>query len=87
MKAEEMHNLSDAQLLEDLDKARKELFNLRFQIATRKLKNHQRIPAVKRDIARMMTVMRERELMRAYGGVDVEPIREQMPAKVAKARK
>ena len=77
MKAEEMHRLSDSQLLDDLDKARQELFNLRFQMATRKLKNHQRIPAVKRDIARMMTVLRERDLMRQYGGLDVEVLREE----------
>ena len=69
------------QLIEDADNARKELFNLRFQMTARKLKNHQRIPAVKRDIARIMTVLRERELMRTYGGADVEPIREQTPAK------
>jgi large subunit ribosomal protein L29 len=81
MKAEEMHSLSDSQLLEDLEKARQELFNLRFQMATRKLKNHQRIPAVKRDIARMMTVLRERDLMRQYGGLDIEPLRREGPAK------
>jgi large subunit ribosomal protein L29 len=81
MKADEMHSLSDTQLLEDLEKAKQELFNLRFQMATRKLKNHQRLPAVKRDIARMMTVLRERELMRQYGGLDVEALREEMPAR------
>jgi len=83
MKAEEMHSLSDNQLLEDLDNARKELFNLRFQLATRKLKNHRRVPAVKKDIARLMTVLRERDLMRQYGGIDVAPVREAMPAKEA----
>ena len=81
MKADELHSLSDGQLNEDLENARKELFNLRFQMATRQLKNHQRIPAVKRDVARIMTVLRERNLMREYGGVDVEPIKVAKPTK------
>jgi large subunit ribosomal protein L29 len=81
MKAEEMHRLSDSQLLDDLEKSRQELFNLRFQMATRKLKNHQRIPEVKKDIARMMTVLRERDLMRQYGGLDTEAMKDVMPAK------
>src|SRR5438067_5203671 len=79
MKVEQMHSLSDSQLIEDLENARKELFNLRFQMETRKLKNHQRIPAVKKDIARIMTILRERDLMREFGGADVLPIREDMP--------
>ena len=81
MKADELHSLSDSQLIDDLENARKELFNLRFQIETRKLKNHQRMPAVKKDIARIMTVLRERDLMREFGGVDVEPTKRETPAK------
>lgn len=72
MTAEEIKEMSEDDLHRSLDESRQELFNLRFQIATRKIKNHQRIPAVKRDIARMMTALRERELMVIYGGADAE---------------
>jgi large subunit ribosomal protein L29 len=49
-------------LLVELDKAKKELFNLRFQIATGQLVAHTRVRAVRRDIARIKTVLKEREL-------------------------
>jgi large subunit ribosomal protein L29 len=49
-------------LVEELKKAKEELFNLRFQSATGQLESHGRIKAVKRDIARIYTVIREREL-------------------------
>jgi large subunit ribosomal protein L29 len=52
----------DAVLVEELKKAKEELFNLRFQSATGQLESHGRIKAVKRDIARIYTVLREREL-------------------------
>ena len=70
MKTEDIRELSDRDLRQKLEDDRKELFNLRFQIETRKIKNHQRIPMVKRDIARASTILRERELMRLYGGED-----------------
>jgi large subunit ribosomal protein L29 len=73
MKLEEVRELSDKDLQRRIEESRQELFNLRFQIATRKIKNHQRIPEVKKDIARMTTLLRERELMRRFGGEDVEP--------------
>ena len=72
MKAEEIHGMSEIQLRSALEDARQELFNLRFQVATRKIKNHQRIPQVKKDIARINTALLERELMREYAGVDDE---------------
>jgi large subunit ribosomal protein L29 len=72
MKPEEIREMSVAVLRRSLEESRQELFNLRFQIATRKIKNHQRIPAVKRDIARIMTALRERELMAMYGGMELE---------------
>lgn len=72
MKAEEINAMSESQLMRSLEENRQELFNLRFQITTRKIKNHQRISQVKKDIARIMTAMRERELMREYTGVDME---------------
>jgi len=58
----ELDKLEDARLLEQLKKAKEELFNLRFQSATGQLESHGRIRAVKRDIARIYTVIREREL-------------------------
>lgn len=72
MKAEEISNMSNAELRRSLEESRQELFNLRFQIATRKIKNHKRIPIVKKDIARMMTALRERELIAQYTGVDMD---------------
>lgn len=74
MNAQELRELTDAQLHTRLEESRQELFNLRFQIATRKIKNHQRIPQVKKNISRILTVIRERDLMVAYGGGDVEPL-------------
>jgi len=50
------------QLVEELRRAKEELFNLRFQSATGQLENHTRLRAVRRDIARIYTVMREQEL-------------------------
>jgi large subunit ribosomal protein L29 len=72
MKAEEIQEMPMAELQRKLEESKQELFNLRFQIATRKIKNHQRIPQVKRDIARMLTAIRERELMAQYAGVELE---------------
>jgi large subunit ribosomal protein L29 len=45
-----------------LDELQQELFNLRFQLTTRQLENYMRLEAVRRDIARVRTIMREREL-------------------------
>ncbi len=53
---------SDAELLEALAEAKKELFNLRFQLATGQLENTARIPQVKRQAARISTEVRAREL-------------------------
>lgn len=52
----------DERLAEELRKAKAELFNLRFQSATGQLESHGRLKAVRRDIARIYTVIREREL-------------------------
>ena len=60
--AEELRKLGDDQLQVQLVDAKQELFNLRFQSATGQLESHGRLRAVKRDIARIYTVMREREL-------------------------
>ncbi len=58
----ELDAMEDERLVEELKKAKAELFNLRFQSATGQLENHGRLKAVKRDIARIYTIMREREL-------------------------
>ena len=62
MKIDEIRALSDEDLPASLEEAHEELFNLRFRLATRQLVNHCEIPKVKRKIARMETVLREREL-------------------------
>jgi large subunit ribosomal protein L29 len=62
MKAEEIRSLADAELVQKAKDLRVELFNLRFQLATGQLDNPQRIKAVKRDIARLLTETRVREL-------------------------
>lgn len=59
---EQLRGFDEAKLLDELKKAKAELFNLRFQSATGQLANHGRLRAVKKDIARIYTEMREREL-------------------------
>jgi large subunit ribosomal protein L29 len=61
MTPSEIREMTDAELVEALAEAKEERFNLRFQLATNQLDNHARIKAVKQDIARIMTVLRERE--------------------------
>ncbi|MDR9362769.1 MAG: 50S ribosomal protein L29 [Microbacteriaceae bacterium] len=65
---EELDKIESALLIEKLKDAKEELFNLRFQSATGQLESHGRIKAVKRDIARINTVLRERDL-----GIRVTP--------------
>jgi len=60
--AEELRKMADEALESRLVEAKQELFNLRFQSATGQLESHGRLRAVKTDIARIYTVMREREL-------------------------
>ncbi|MBM3150246.1 MAG: 50S ribosomal protein L29, partial [Chloroflexi bacterium] len=55
-------SLSDTELAKRLEEARQELFNLRFRLATRQLVNHRELPKVKKRIARMKTIQRERKL-------------------------
>lgn len=62
MKIDEIRSLSDEELSKRVEEAHQELFNLRFRLATRQLVNHRELPKVKRTIARMKTVIREREL-------------------------
>jgi len=62
MKASELRELSIPELKEKLRELREELFNLRFQKTVHQLENPMRIRQVKRDIARILTVIREKEL-------------------------
>ena len=79
-----LRGLDDERLVEELRKAKEELFNLRFQSATGQLESHGRIRAVKRDIARLYTVIRERELgIRATPA----PVEAATKAKKTKAKK
>ena len=64
----ELRGLDDERLVDELRKAKEELFNLRFQVATGQLDNNRRLNAVRKDIARIYTVMRERELAELAGG-------------------
>ena len=58
----ELDGFDDEKLVAELEKSKKELFNLRFQSATGQLESHGRLKAVRRDIARIYTILREREL-------------------------
>ncbi len=62
MKTKEIRALGDEELKKRLEAAHKELLELRFQAATKQLKNHREIPRLKKDIARLKTIVREREL-------------------------
>ena len=65
---EQLRGMDDNRLVDELKKAKEELFNLRFQAATGQLESHGRLRTVKKDIARIYTVVREREL-----GIRVTP--------------
>ena len=62
MKAKELNQLSEGELLVKKRELDEELFNLRFQHATGQLENVMRIPQVKRDIARLKTILKEKVL-------------------------
>ncbi|HSJ50561.1 MAG TPA: 50S ribosomal protein L29 [Actinomycetota bacterium] len=61
-KVRELRDLGNEELLERLESSKEELFNLRFQLATGQLDNPMRIKEVRRDVARILTILREREL-------------------------
>lgn len=65
MKAFEIRNLSDDEIKAKVEEAYEELFNLRFQLAIGQVKDPSRISLLKRDIARMKTVLTERKLAAA----------------------
>ncbi|MCK8609126.1 50S ribosomal protein L29 [Agromyces sp. C10] len=78
----ELDTFEDERLVDELKKAKEELFNLRFQAATGQLESHGRLRAVKRDIARIYTIIREREL-----GIRATPAPVEAPAAPAKKTK
>ena len=76
LRPDELDTFEDERLVDELKKAKEELFNLRFQSATGQLESHGRLRAVKRDIARIYTIIREREL-----GIRATPVGVELPAK------
>jgi large subunit ribosomal protein L29 len=73
VKASELDELNSTDLETRLREAKEELFNLRFQAATGQLESHGRLRTVKKDIARIYTVVRERELgIRTAPGAEQE---------------
>ena len=63
----ELRELADNELIDKLRESKEELFNLRFQMATGQLANNRRLRIVRKEIARVYTVLRERELGLAAG--------------------
>ncbi len=61
MKAEEMRAQSAEELTKRVNDAHEELFNLRFRLSTRQLVNHRELPRVKKEIARLNTIIREKQ--------------------------
>jgi large subunit ribosomal protein L29 len=68
----ELKLMGDSELLERLSEARRELFNLRFQLATGQLDNYARLGQVKKEIARLSTFLREREIAAAEAAEESE---------------
>lgn len=62
MKARELKEMSEAELRQKEKEVTEELFNLKFQHATGQLENTQRLPQVRKDLARVKTVLREKEI-------------------------
>jgi large subunit ribosomal protein L29 len=71
--ASELREQSDEELVSRLREAKAELFNLRVQAATGQLDNHGRLKVIRKDIARIYTIMRERELGLSTAPEDVAP--------------
>ena len=67
-RAKELHDLNQDELEIRLGEAKEELFNLRFQMATGQLDNYRRLRELRRDVARIKTLLRQRQLSEAYEG-------------------
>ncbi|MFC2047417.1 50S ribosomal protein L29 [Chloroflexota bacterium] len=61
MKVEEIRALGPGELAKQLEEAHQELFNLRFRLATKQLVNHREVPRARKKIARLKTLIKERE--------------------------
>lgn len=81
MRVNELRELGSGDLSTRLDEVKEELFNLRFQNATGQLENFKRLNQLKRDVARISTVVREREL-----GIEIEP-KDLPPPRVRRRKK
>jgi large subunit ribosomal protein L29 len=68
MKTAEIRNMSDEEIRSRIDDTRQELMNLRFQVVTGQLTDTSRLKSVRRQIAQLETILRERELVRAKEG-------------------
>lgn len=82
MKIIEVRPLPNEELLARLEELKEELFNLRFQLATGQLDNYKRLGIVKRDIARISTVLHEREM-----GIEAEPKEAPKPRRIRRRRR
>jgi large subunit ribosomal protein L29 len=67
MELKKMRNMTEVELNTELSKMKKELFNLRFQHATGQLENPVKMREIKKDIARVKTIIREKELAKVQG--------------------
>ena len=76
MQAQDLAMLTGDELAARLGDSRRELFNLRFQLATGQLDNSSRIGQVRRDVARMLTVLRTREILEAEGAYTAPTVAE-----------
>jgi len=66
-KTADVRKLSDVDLIKEMEEARRRLFSMRLQRETRQLTNYQELPKMKRHIARLKTIQRQRELTKAVG--------------------
>ena len=70
-KVREIRDLGEVELMERLESLKEELFNLRFQLATGQLDNPMRIKDVRHDVARILTILRERDLEREVEELEI----------------
>ncbi len=70
MEAREIRAMTTEEIQRKLDETQEELFNLRFQWSTRQLKDTNLLTRVRRDVARLKTILRERELVQLWEGED-----------------
>jgi len=70
LKAKDIRDLSQDEMEQRLTETREELFNLRFQNATGQLDNYKRLKELRRDVARIKTILRQREIAEAEGGTE-----------------